>query len=84
VGEMKKLMEYGTHTIDDLIKVLKVFRDNLGGDTLVHLADFECNCRHKQFEINQVVNEKELFLFFERNEDWEDSWIDFREERENG
>ncbi len=62
------LNDYGEHTIDDLIKVLSYFKKELGGDTKIHLSDFEFNGRQTQFEITRVDNEKELFLFYEMHE----------------
>ena len=64
--------DYGTHTIDNLIQVLQQYKKILGGDTKVYLSDFEYNVKQTQFEITQVDNEKELFLFYEMHEgEWE-------------
>lgn len=63
------LNDYGVHTIDDLIKVLELYKKDLGGDTKVYLSDFEFNGKQTQFEITQVDNEKELFIFYEMHED---------------
>ena len=60
--------DYGEHTIDEMISILVHYRDKLGGDTLIHLSDFEFNGRQTQFEISQVDDEKELFLFYEMHE----------------
>ena len=62
------LNDYGVHTIDELIKVLELYKKDLGGDTKVYLSDFEFNGKQTQFEITQVNNEKELFIFYEMNE----------------
>ena len=63
------LNDYGVHTIDELIKVLELYKKDLGGDTKVYLSDFEFNGKQTQFEITQVNNEKELFIFYEMHED---------------
>ena len=63
------LNDYGVHTIDELIKVLELYKKDLGGDTKVYLSDFEFNSKQTQFEITQVDNEKELFIFYEMHED---------------
>jgi hypothetical protein len=63
------LNDYGTHTIDNLINVLQEYKKILGGDTKVYLSDFEFNGKQTQFEITQVDNEKELFIFYEMHED---------------
>jgi hypothetical protein len=63
------LNDYGVHTIDELIKVLELYKKDLGGDTKVYLSDFEFNGKQTQFEITQVDNEKELFIFYEMHED---------------
>ena len=60
--------DYGVHTIDNLINVLQEYKKILGGDTKVYLSDFEYNGKQTQFEITQVNNEKELFIFYEMNE----------------
>ena len=60
--------DYGVHTIDELIKVLELYKKNLGGDTKVYLSDFEYSGKQTQFEITQVNNEKELFIFYEMHE----------------
>ena len=66
------LNDYGTHTINDLIKVLQEYKKMLGGNTKVYLSDFEFNGKQTQFEITQVDNEKELFIFYEMHEgEWE-------------
>lgn len=62
------LNDYGVHTIDELIKVLELYKKDLGGDTKVYLSDFEFNGKQTQFEITQVNNEKELFIFYEMHE----------------
>ena len=62
------LNDYGVHTIDELIKVLELYKKDLGGDTKVYLSDFEFNSKQTQFEITQVDNEKELFIFYEMHE----------------
>ena len=62
------LNDYGVHTIDNLINVLQEYKKILGGDTKVYLSDFEYNGKQTQFEITQVNNEKELFIFYEMNE----------------
>lgn len=62
------LNDYSVHTIDELIKVLELYKKDLGGDTKVYLSDFEYNGKQTQFEITQVNNEKELFIFYEMNE----------------
>ena len=72
MSKVKELVSYGTHTIDEVIKVLQMFKEELGGDTQLHLADFECNARHREYEFNMCEGEKELFIFFERNDDWDD------------
>lgn len=59
------LNDYGTHTIDGLIKVLQEYKKVLGGDTKVYLSDFEYNGKQTRFEITQVTGEKELFIFYE-------------------
>ena len=61
--------DYGVHTIDNLINVLQEYKKILGGDTKVYLSDFEYNGKQTQFEITQVNNEKELFIFYEMHED---------------
>ena len=61
--------DYGIHTIDNLINVLQEYKKILGGDTKVYLSDFEFNGKQTQFEITQVDNEKELFIFYEMHED---------------
>jgi hypothetical protein len=63
------LNDYGVHTIDELIKVLELYKKDLGGNTKVYLSDFEFNGKQTQFEITQVDNEKELFIFYEMHED---------------
>ena len=63
------LNDYGVHTIDELIKVLELYKKDLGGDTKVYLSDFEFNGKQTQFEITQVDDEKELFIFYEMHED---------------
>lgn len=63
------LNDYGTHTIDNLINVLQEYKKILGGDTKVYLSDFEYNGKQTQFEITQVDDEKELFIFYEMHED---------------
>lgn len=63
------LNDYGTHTIDELINVLQEYKKVLGGDTKVYLSDFEFNGKQTQFEISQVDDEKELFIFYEMHED---------------
>ena len=63
------LNDYGVHTIDNLINVLQEYKKILGGDTKVYLSDFEYNGKQTQFEITQVNNEKELFIFYEMHED---------------
>lgn len=60
--------DYGVHTIDNLINVLQEYKKILGGDTKVYLSDFEYNGKQTQFEITQVNNEKELFIFYEMHE----------------
>ena len=35
------LNDYGVHTIDELIKVLELYKKDLGGNTKVYLSDFE-------------------------------------------
>lgn len=66
------LNDYGTHTINDLIKVLQEYKKMLGGNTKVYLSDFEYNGKQTQFEITQVQGEKELFIFYEMHEgEWE-------------
>lgn len=60
--------DYGVHTIDNLINVLQEYKKILGGDTKVYLSDFEYNGKQTQFEITQVDNEKELFIFYEMHE----------------
>lgn len=68
----KAMNEYGTHTIDELIKVLQEFKKELGGNTPIYLSDFEFNGKQTQFEISQCEGEKELFLFYEMHEGmWE-------------
>ena len=62
------LNDYGVHTIDELIKVLELYKKDLGGNTKVYLSDFEFNGKQTQFEITQVDNEKELFIFYEMHE----------------
>lgn len=62
------LNDYGVHTIDELIKVLELYKKDLGGDTKVYLSDFEFNGKQTQFEVTQVNNEKELFIFYEMHE----------------
>ena len=62
------LNDYGTHTIDNLINVLQEYKKILGGDTKIYLSDFEYNGKQTQFEITQVDNEKELFIFYEMHE----------------
>ncbi len=62
------LNDYGTHTIDGLIKALQEYKKVLGGDTKVYLSDFEYNGKQTQFEITQVQGEKELFIFYEMHE----------------
>lgn len=61
--------DYGVHTIDNLINVLQEYKKILGGDTKVYLSDFGYNGKQTQFEITQVNNEKELFIFYEMHED---------------
>ena len=44
----------------------------LGGNTKVYLSDFEFNGKQTQFQITQVDDEKELFIFYEMHEgEWE-------------
>ena len=62
------ISDYGTHTIDNLINILQEYKKMLGGDTKVYLSDFEFNGKQTQFEITQVDNEKELFIFYEMHE----------------
>ena len=62
------ISDYGTHTIDNLINILQEYKKILGGDTKVYLSDFEYNGKQTQFEITQVSNEKELFIFYEMHE----------------
>lgn len=64
----KTLSDYGTHTIDELIKVLQEYKKELGGNTKIYLSDFEYNGKQTQFEISQVTGEKELFIFYEMHE----------------
>lgn len=64
----KALNDYGTHTIDELIKVLQEYKKELGGNTKIYLSDFEYNGKQTQFEISQVAGEKELFIFYEMHE----------------
>ena len=45
------LNDYGEHTINDLIEVLQYFKKELGGNTKIHLSDFEYNGRQTRFEI---------------------------------
>lgn len=63
------ISDYGTHTIDNLINILQEYKKMLGGDTKVYLSDFEFNGKQTQFEVIQVENEKELFIFYEMHED---------------
>lgn len=63
------ISDYGTHTIDNLINILQEYKKMLGGDTKVYLSDFEFNGKQTQFEVVQVENEKELFIFYEMHED---------------
>lgn len=63
------ISDYGTHTIDNLINILQEYKKILGGDTKVYLSDFEFNGKQTQFEVIQVENEKELFIFYEMHED---------------
>lgn len=63
------ISDYGTHTIDNLINILQEYKKMLGGDTKVYLSDFEFNGKQTQFEVLQVENEKELFIFYEMHED---------------
>lgn len=68
----RDLSEYGLHTIDELIAVLLHYKKEMGGDTLIHLSDFEYNGKQKMFEITQVEGEKELYFFYEMHEgEWE-------------
>lgn len=62
------ISDYGTHTIDNLINILQEYKKMLGGDTKVYLSDFEFNGKQTQFEVLQVENEKELFIFYEIHE----------------
>lgn len=60
---------YKEHTIDELIKILQEFKKSgMPGDTKVYLSDFEFNGKQTQFEISQVDEEKELFIFYEMHE----------------
>lgn len=62
------ISDYETHTIDNLINILQEYKKMLGGDTKVYLSDFEFNGKQTQFEVLQVENEKELFIFYEMHE----------------
>ena len=42
---------YGTHTIDQMIKILSDYKKLLGGDTKIYLSDFEYNGKQTQFEV---------------------------------
>lgn len=59
---------YGTHTIDEMIIILKDYKKLLGGDTKIFLSDNEYNGKQTQFEICEVDGEKELFIFYEMHE----------------
>lgn len=64
--------EYKEYTIDELIKVLNVYKKEMGGNTKVYLSDFEYNGLQKNIEISKVEGRKELFLFYEMHEgEWE-------------
>lgn len=64
--------EYGPHSIDSLIEVLKEYKKEMGGDTLVYLSDFEYNGKQTQFELSKVEGQKELYIFYEMHEgEWE-------------
>ena len=69
MSKLEELAKYGPHTIDELIKVLEMYKKEVGGDTEVHLSDTEFNGRHRHFELGFVEGESELFLFFEMHED---------------
>ena len=60
--------DYGTHTIDNLINVLQEYKKILGGDTKVYLSDFEYNGKQTKFEVSEVNECKELFIFYEMHE----------------
>ena len=59
---------YSEHTINELIEMLKAYRDELGGDTKVYLTDFEYHGKQTMFELSEVAGEDELFIFYEANE----------------
>ena len=59
-------------TIDELIKVLNVYKKEMDENTKVYLSDFEYNGLQKNIEISKVEGRKELFLFYEMHEgEWE-------------
>lgn len=60
---------YKEHTIDELISILENFKKaGLKGTTKVYLSDFEFNGKQTCFEISQVEDEDELFIFYEMHE----------------
>lgn len=61
-------MEYDTHTIDELIKVLEEYKKEMGGNTKIYLSDFEYNGLQTKFEVSRVEGQKELYLFYEMHE----------------
>lgn len=65
----KDLCAYNTKTINELIKVLEFFKKELGGNTKVHLSDFEFNGKQTQFEVCRVQGCDELYLMYEMHED---------------
>lgn len=61
-------MEYNTHTIDELIEILKEYKKEMGGNTKIYLSDFEYNGLQTKFEVSRVEGQKELYLFYEMHE----------------
>jgi hypothetical protein len=70
VGEMKKLVSWGEHTIDDMIKALTIYKKAIGGDKRVCITDAACNERFVEYELNLVEGEKDLYLVIENGEEW--------------
>lgn len=67
---MKKLVSWGEHTIDDMIKVLTIYKKAIGGDKRVCITDAAFNERFVEYELNLVEGEKDLYLVIENGEQW--------------
>lgn len=70
MGQVKKLVSWGEHTIDDMIKVLKMYKDAIGGDKRLCITDAAFNERFLEYEISLVEGEKDVYLVIENGEQW--------------